>query len=177
MLKKTIAGALAAIALLAASASHAADLKIGFVNAARVSAEAPQADAAREKLEKEFAPRDQELLAMQKEVKDLEEQLARDAAVMKESERGRLERDIVSRKREIRRMQDEFREDLNMRRNEELAKLQRQIIETIHQLAKDEKFDLIVSDGVLYASDRIDITAKVIERLRTDGGAAAAPKK
>jgi outer membrane protein len=58
-----------------------------------------------------------------------------------------------------------------MRRNEELAKLQRRIIEVIQQLAKDEKFDLIVSDGVVYASDQVDITGKVIERLQQEGRA------
>lgn len=160
-------------ALFFATAAGAANLKIGFVNAARVSMDAPQSDVAREKLEKEFQPRDQELGAVQKEIKGLEEKLARDGAVMKESERSRLEREVVSRKRELRRMQDEFREDFNLRRNEELAKLQRRILEVIQQLAKEEKFDLIVSDGVVYASDQVDITAKVIERLKQDAKAPA----
>ncbi len=143
----------------------ASGLKVGFVNPARVSAEAPQAEAARQQLEREFAPRDQELVAMQRDVRELEERLQRDAAVMRESEQRELEREILARKREIRRMQDEFREDFNMRRNEELSKLQRRIVETIHALAKEENFDLIVSDGVIFASDAIDITTKVIERL------------
>ena len=168
MLKKSLSRLFLVASLMFAATTGAADLKVGFVNAAKVSAEAPQADAARQKLEKEFAPRDQELLAAQKEVKSLEDRLNRDAAVMSESERANLERDVVSRRRDIRRMQDEFREDFNMRRNEELAQLQRRIIEVIQQLAKDEKFDLIVSDGVVYASDRIDVTAKVIERLQQD---------
>lgn len=176
MLKKTFCRLAVVVTLALASTVAAAETKIGFVNAAKVSAEAPQADAARQKLEKEFAPRDQELLAAQKETRALEEKLSRDAAVMKESERSRIERDILSRKRDIRRMQDEFREDFNMRRNEELAKLQRRIIEVIQQLAKDEKFDLIVSDGVVYASDRIDITAKVIERLQQEARAAGGKK-
>jgi outer membrane protein len=170
-LKKIFCRTFLALGLAFAATVQAADLRIGFVNAARVSAEAPQADVARQKLEKEFAPRDQEVVAAQKEVRALEEKLARDAAVMKESERARLERDVISRKRDIRRMQDEFREDFNMRRNEELARLQRRIIEVIQQLAKDEKFDLIVSDGVVYASDQVDITGKVIERLQQEGRA------
>lgn len=170
MLKKTASRLFLVASLVLASSATAAEIKIGFVNAAKVSAEAPQADAAREKLEKEFQPRDQGLLTAQKEIRSLEEKLARDGAVMSEAERSGLERDILSRKRDLRRQQDEFREDFNMRRNEELARLQRRIIETIQQLAKEEKFDLIVSDGVVYASDRIDITPKVIDRLRKDAG-------
>ena len=164
--------ALIGLGLFAAGVAGAADLKIGVVSAARVSAEAPQAEAARLKLEREFAPRDQELVAMQKEVREMEERLTRDGAVMKEADQRSLEREIVSRKREIRRMQDEFREDFNMRRNEELSQLQRRIIETIQKLAKDEKFDLILSDGVIYASDKVDITARVIELLARDAAPA-----
>ncbi|RFA34852.1 OmpH family outer membrane protein [Alkalilimnicola ehrlichii] len=151
----------------AAGAAAAESLKIGFVNAARVSSEAPQAEEARRKLESEFAGRDQELVAMQREARQLEERLARDADVMSESEQRELERQLVSRQREIRRVQDEFREDFSMRRNEELGKLQRRIVEAIHELAKEEGFDLIVSDGVIFASDQVDITNKVIERLGT----------
>jgi outer membrane protein len=153
---------------IAFAGTAAAELKVGFVNPARVSAEAPQAEAARQKLEKEFAPRDQDLVTRQKEVRELEEKLARDAAVMKESDQRRLERDILSQKREIRRTQDEFREDFNLRRNEELAKLQRRIVETIQEMAKEEGFDLIVSDGVIYASTKVDITNRVIERLERE---------
>ena len=113
------------------SSSAVAELRIGFVNAAKLLEEAPQAAAARDNLQQEFAPRDRELVSMQKEIKALEEKLGRDAAVMSESERRNLERDILNRKRDLKRSQDVFREDFNLRRNEELGKLQRLVIETI----------------------------------------------
>jgi outer membrane protein len=40
-----------------------ADLKIGYVNAAKVIDEAPQGEAALKKLEAEFGPRDKKLVA------------------------------------------------------------------------------------------------------------------
>ncbi|MCC5856911.1 MAG: OmpH family outer membrane protein [Ectothiorhodospiraceae bacterium] len=152
--------------LLAGSAQ--AEIRIGFVNLGRVSAEAPQAEAARAKLEAEFAPRDRELAAEQSDIRALEERLNRDGAVMSEDEQRRLQRDVVSRKRELRRAQDEFREDFNMRRNEELSLLQRKIFEIIGAVAEQREYDLIVSDGVVYASDQVDITDLVLERLRRD---------
>jgi outer membrane protein len=148
--------------------AQAENIKIGFVNAARVLEEAPQADQARENLEKEFAPRDKKLLADQKEMKKLEEKLTRDGAIMSESERVKLERDIISRKRDLKRGQEEFREDLNIRRNEAFEKLRRDVFEVVVALSKAEKYDLIVSDGVVYASDRIDITDMVIKRLAAE---------
>jgi len=158
-------------ALLAASLglAQAEELKVGFVNAARVLEEAPQAEAARSLLEKEFSPRDKKLLASQKEVKDMEDKLTRDGAIMSESERHRLERDIIDRKRDLKREQEDFREDLNIRRNEAFEQLRRKVSEVIANISKEQKFDLIVSDGVVYASDRIDITDQVIKRLSQDG--------
>ena len=90
----------------------------------------------------------------------------KDGAVMSEGERDKLERDIISARRDLRRDQTDFRDDLNLRRNEELGKLQRQVAETIRTLAKDQNFDVIVGEGVYYASERIDITDQVVKRLK-----------
>lgn len=162
----------ALFSLMGAEAS-AAELKIGFVNAAQVLEAAPQADAARSLLEKEFSPRDKKLVESQKEVAKLEEKLTRDGAIMSESERRKLERDILSQKRELKRVQEEFREDLNIRRNEAFDKLRRRVFEVINDIAKKEKYDLVVSDGVVYADDRIDITGKIISQLKQEFKAPA----
>jgi len=153
--------------VLAAPAAQA-QVKVGFVNVAKVLDEAPQAQDARARIEREFAPKDRELLAQQKEIRGLEDKLVRDADVMTEEQRIKLDQEIRALKRELRRSQDEFREDLNLRRSQELSKLQRDVIEVIQALAKDEKYDLIVSDGVIFAATRVDITDNVISRLRTE---------
>lgn len=154
------------IGLLPVVAAPAAELKIGFVNAAKILDRAPQAELARSRLEQEFAPRDKKLVEKQKSIRTKEENLAREDRILSDSERRRLERDILLEKRELKRDQDEFREDFNIRRNEELSKLQRQVFEAIVSLAKEEGFDLIVNDGaVIYASDQVDITDKVLKRL------------
>ena len=146
---------------------QAADLKIGFVNVARLLEKAPQAERAKKELEREFSPRDKKLVAEQKEIKSMEERLSKDAAIMSESERDKLDKDILSRKREAKRTQDEFREDFNLRRNEELTQLQKEIFEAIQTLAKDEGFDLLLTDGVVYANDTIDVTSKVESKLES----------
>jgi len=146
-----------------------AEVKIGFVNTVKLMEEAPQAKAAISKMEAEFAPREKELVALQRDIKQAEDKLGRDAAVMSDADRGKTERDLVSRKRDLKRAQDEFREDLNIRRNEELSKLQRRLYDAIVDLAKAENYDLIVSEGVVFASTRIDITDAVLTRLKQQG--------
>lgn len=150
--------------LLVANVSYA-ELKIGVVNVARVLEKAPQAEKAQKRMEKEFSPRKKHLDAQVKEIKKLDEKLARDASVMGESERRKLERDILAKKREAKRTQQEISEDFNMRRNEELGKLQRRILEAVRALAKDEKYDLLLTDGVIYNSQQIDVTEQVQKKL------------
>ncbi len=160
--------AVSLLALLVLSAASAAEVKVGFVNVGKVLDKAPQAEQARNRIEREFAPRERELLKRQKEVRAREDRLLKNAAVMSASERQRQEEEIRRMKRDLRRSQDEFREDLNLRRSQELSKLQRKVSEVIRALAKAEGFDLIMMDGVVYASERIEITGKVLERLQAE---------
>lgn len=151
-----------------AATAQAQELKIGFVNAAQVLEQSPQAESARRKLEQEFSPRDKLLVEEQKQLRAMEEKITRDAAIMSEGERRKLERDILSRKRDIKRTQEEFREDLNIRRNETFDRLRRRVFEVIVDIAKSEKYDLIVSDGVVFSSEQVDMTSKVVARLKQE---------
>jgi outer membrane protein len=145
--------------------AHAADYKIGFVNTERLFREAAPAKRAQQKLEKEFAARDADIQKLSRQARDLQAQLERDGATMADSDRRNKERDLANMNRDLQRSQREFREDLNLRRNEELASVQERANKVIQQMAEAEKFDLILQDPVVFASQRIDITDKVIKAL------------
>ncbi len=154
-----------ALFALVAGAAHAADYKIGFVNTERLFREAAPAKRAQQKLEKEFAVRDADLQKLAKQVRDLQAALDKEGATMPEADRRNKERDLANLSRDMQRAQREFREDLNLRRNEELASIQERANKVIQQIAEAEKFDLILQDPIVYASQRIDITEKVIKAL------------
>lgn len=147
------------------SASATAEMKVGFVDTAKLMESAPQVKAAQSNIEAEFAPREKELVELQRKIRAQEDRLARDTAVMSEAENSKLERDILSMRRDLKRSQEEFRDDLNIRRNEVLAKLQREIFDAIVAFAKDKKYDLILGQGVVYSSDRVDITDDILKQL------------
>jgi outer membrane protein len=160
---KYVASVLCAGLLLFPAAGFS-EQKVGFVNIAKLMEDAPQVKAATKKMEAEFAPREKELVALQRDIQKLEDKMARDSATMSESERNKVERETLTQKRELKRTQDEFKEDLNIRRNEEMSKLQRELFDAVVAVAKEQKYDLIVESAV-YASDRIDITDAVLKRL------------
>jgi outer membrane protein len=141
-------------------------LKIGAVQVLKVLEQSPQYQAAGKALDKEFEPRSKTLIAEQKKIKDLEDKLSKDRAIMSEAEVSKTERDILNKRRDYKRSQDEFREDINFRRNEELAKIQKVIFEAVQKVSKDNGYDIVLSEGVVYASSKADMTQLVIDALK-----------
>ena len=143
-----------------------AETKIGFVDTAKLMEAAPQVKAAQAKIESEFAPREKELTKLQQEIRALEDRQSRDGSVMSESESSKLERDVLAKRRDLKRTQEEFRDDLNIRRNEVITKLQKDILDAVIAFAKEQNFDLILSGGVAYSSDKVDVTESVLKKLK-----------
>ena len=158
------------VALLCAFALPAAaqDLKIGVVNVPVLLDRAPQTKAAMDALQEEFAPRQREFSAKQKELEDLTAKIQKDVAVMGETERKNAERNLRDLQREVQRLQNEFREDLNLRQNEELGNLQRALRKEVQDYAQAEGYDLVVGDGVLFASTAVNITEEVLRAVEAN---------
>ena len=155
----------AALALaFVVTAAGAADIKVGYVDVERIRRESAPAERASKQLEKEFAPRAQELQRREAQVKSLQSQLEKDGVTMSENERRSKEQELSRASVDVQRMQREFREDLNMRRNQELATLFERADKVIKQIADAEKYDLILQEAV-YRSPRIDITDRVLKAL------------
>lgn len=156
------------VSLILASAFAAvpalADTKIGFVNTEKLLREAPLSVAAQKKLEREFAARDQELQKLAKQARDLQLQLDKDGVTMSDSERKAKERDLGNLNRDLQRQGREFREDLNLRRNEELGQIQERARKAIQEIARAEKFDLVIEQAV-YVDPKNDITDRVMKAL------------
>lgn len=156
---------LAASFFVYAASASAADLKIGYVQVDKILQEAPQTAESGKKLEKEFSPRTQELERMQKQIRDQESALDKNSLTLSETERRNKERDISNLKIEFQRKQRELREDVNLRKNEELGSLQERINKAVSSVAQAEGYDLVIYSGVAYASNKVDITDKVLKSL------------
>lgn len=155
---------LAILMMFAVLSASAADIKIGFVNTGRVFREAAPALRAQKKLEKEFAPREQELQRLAKQARDLQAVLERENVTLSDTDRRAKERELANVNREFQRKQREVREDFNVRRNEEMTAVQERANRAIIAIAESEKFDLILQD-VVFASRSIDITERVLKSL------------
>ena len=151
---------------LSATGAQAQELKIGYVNSDRVLRDATPAKAAQSKLEAEFSKREKDLADTATKLKAASDKLEKDAPTLAEAERSRRQRDLVDQDREFQRRRREFQEDLSQRKNEELASVIERANRVIKQIGDSEKYDVILADQpVIYFSNRVDITKKVIDAL------------
>ena len=153
------------LAVTQAASAQDSGYKIGFVNTARVLKEAPQARKVEERLKAIFEPREAQLKEERQEILALEGQLKTDSE-LSSTARRKLEREIRLKVSQLKFLEQEFREDQNLRRNEEIRNLQKVISNVLKKQGDDGKFDLILTEGVSYVSDQIDITAETIEMLK-----------
>lgn len=174
--KRYFAMAAVGVALLSALTLpvNAQELKIGVVNIPALMERAPQTKSAMDALQEEFAPRQREFLAKQKEFEETSAKVQKDVAVMGETERRNAEKELRDLQREVARLQTEFREDLNLRQNEELGILQRSLLKEVQEYAQQQGFDLIVGDGVLFASTAVNITEDVLRAVEANFQATSA---
>ena len=163
-MNKRLIGILFSIILLLPM-SVLAEIKIGYVVVEKVLKEAPQTTVSNKKLEKEFKSRTDGLQKKVKAIQKQEKDYKKNSVTMSESERQKAQKKIQNAKIDIQRIERELREDIDIRRREEIGKLQQQINKSIESLAKKEKYDLILYQGVAYASKGIDISNDLIKAL------------
>ena len=176
LLKQRLVRAALAVALISIFGGTVAaqELRIGVVSIPVLMERAPQAKVAMDALQEEFAPRQRTVVAKQAELEELTEKVRRDFEVMGETERRNAEKELRDLQREVTRLQNEFREDLNLRRNEELGKLQRSLLKEVQDYAETTGYDLIVGNGVLYASSTVNITELVLRAMEANFNATGA---
>ncbi|NND44755.1 MAG: OmpH family outer membrane protein [Xanthomonadales bacterium] len=154
------------VTLLSSPVSVAADINIGVVSYQRLMVDAPQARSLQQALEAEFAPRQRSLKDKETELQGNVEKLRRDAAVMSDSERRDAERDLRDQQMNLLREREELAEDFSVKRNAALAELQRSLVEEVQSYARGQGYDLIIGEGVVFASESIDVTAEVLANLQ-----------
>ena len=148
------------------SAGAFAQQKVAYVDADKVVKNSPQFEEVVQGLEQEFTRRKEELRGKREQLKQLEDKLNRDGPVMSAAEVRKLEQDIRTHQRKLKHSVEELDEDMSLRRNEALNRLLRQVQEVVREVGKEEHIDMIFSTGVAYFSDEVEISDRVLKRLK-----------
>ena len=162
------------MSIFIASNVLAQELKIGIVDVNKILKDAPQTLSANKKLEKEFSSRTEKLKGKISTLQNDEKKYQKESLTMSDDQRDKAEKSLQQRRIDIQRNERELREDMDLRRREEIGDLQEKINITIDKIAADEKYDLILYNGIAFASDKVDITDQIIKAL---GGSSKSKKK
>ena len=164
-----LALAVVAAGTLAAAPARAAGLRIAVVNYGQLLQESPQAKAAVASLRAEFAPKQRSLQAEANELKAREDTLKKNEATMTQDQRDQAELDLRERYQALAQKQSEIQDDVNTRRNELMSQLQRTLVQVVQNYAKEQRYDLVLADGVIYADSALDITPAILTALKSQG--------
>lgn len=163
-MKKVLSIFVAIVAMI--SGAQAAEVKIGFVDVAYVMSKSPQRVAISEKLKSEFKEQEEEIKSLFEDYKKLQEKAQKDGATMSEKERLELQRQGQEMETKIKLKQQALNEDSQRRAGEEQRILGAKILEKIAELAKEEKYDMIVNkDALLWADQATNLSDKVLAKL------------
>ena len=168
-----IAGALAvAVVAAPARAQAAGGLRIAVVNYGVLLQESPQAKAAVDSLRAEFAPKQRTLQVQANQLKAKEDTLKKNEAAMTQDQRDQAEVDLREKYQDLARKQTEIQDDVNTRRNELMSQLQKTLVQVVQNYAKQQRYDLVLADGVIYADQGLDITPAILSALKSSAPAA-----
>ena len=157
--------AISCLALLSLSA-YAETIKIGYIDTEQVVNNLPQYKQSVEAISNEFEPKKQELLDLFNHIELLRVKIT-SINNSENKENLQIELSKLTSLEETFRQETEFwQEEMNNKKIELLQKIEQLINITINKIAISENYDLILYENAAFVSDEVNITYKVIERIK-----------
>lgn len=167
--------ALAVAGFFAASAWAQAPAAVGSTTATKVgvinirqaivtTAEGKQASA---ELQSQFAPRQNEIEKLNKDINDLRQRLAACEGKCSQDEVARLTQQGQKATQHLDRLNNEYQEDVNSAQQEVIDRIGRKMVDVIDRYARENGFSVVLDSSaqnnpLIYASPLIDMTQDII---------------
>ncbi|CEK09699.1 OmpH family outer membrane protein [Legionella hackeliae] len=164
---KRVSGFLVAFALVFSCANAFADwAKIGVVDLQKIMQTSSQMKAIQQKLEKDFKPRRDKLVAMEDGLKKEMEKFKRESTVMSQAQKKEMERKIIATQQTFEREGQQYQQELSTAHNEAMEELYSKIRKAINKVAETDKYDLILQkDATPFSVSKLDITDRVMKEI------------
>ena len=144
----------------------ASDLKIGFVSVQDLLTQAPQVEAVNAAMIERFGGKKQELQDLEADIKTMQENYKRNELVMTEDKLNELKTKLIGKVQNFKQHEATLAQEVKVMRNQELAVLQKDVRDIINDIAKRDNYDLILSEGVVFATEKLDITESVLDEMK-----------
>jgi outer membrane protein len=171
-----IVAAAAALLACGAAAAQAQDappgpaIRLAVVDMDRVMSDSDMGRAEQASIDKLRNERTAVIASKQKELEELEESIRNASLSWSDERREARVREYETRRIELRRLNEDATRDVQNEFNRALAKLQRAALQVTNVLGREQGYTVILEKKtmpVLFASDAIDITDAVLQRINT----------
>lgn len=164
---KRISGFIFALLFGFGAVSACADnAKIGVVDLQKIMQTSSQMKTIQQKLEKEFKPRRDKLVAMEEGLKKDMENFKRESVVVSQTQKKEMEKKIVAAQQTFEREGQQYQQELSTAHNDAMEELYGKIRKAISKVAENDKFDLILQkDAAPFNVSKLDVTDLVLKQI------------
>ena len=161
---------LACLLLLTATGSLAQEsIRIGYIDTRRIETESLPFVRALEAMKKEFAPREQQILDLQKQINADKERFDKERDKLPQEQLQSRANALSNAMRKSDQMTVALSEDIERRRREILGKLFAEATAAVKAVAEAGKFDIVLQQAT-YVRPSIDITDQVLKEMAKRSG-------
>src|ERR1700733_9267250 len=168
----------------AGAAAAGAPTKIAVINVRNAIVATAEGKQAQALLQSQFAPKQNDLQTMQKQIEDLQRRLNEGARTLSDDEKAKMQRQGEMLTRRLQRGNDDLNEELNAAQGEIVDGIGRKMLEVMDRYSRENGFVAVFDTSaqgspVVYASSSSDITQEIVrlydQAYPVKNGAAAAP--
>ena len=153
------------LALAAApSAAQESEVRIAYVDTRRIEIESIPFQRALDAMKKEFAPREQQLLELQKQINADRERFEKEREKLPADQLQKRANSLQNAMRKSDQMTMALSEDIERRRRDLLGKLFNEATAAVKAVAEAGKFDLVLQQAT-YVRPTVDSTDQVLKEL------------
>src|SRR6266849_8176572 len=150
-----------------AAPGSAAVGKIGVINVRQAIASTAEGKQAGAELQSQFAPRQNELEGLNKQINDLRQRIDSGTGKLSPEELARLQREGEVKARQLQRKQDEYQEDVNAAQADVFDRVGRKMIDVLDRYARENGYVAVLDSSaqntpILFASTNIDVTQDIV---------------
>ena len=168
-----------------AAAGSAATGKVGVISIRQAIIGTAEGKLASAELQSQFAPRQNEMEALNKQIADLQQRLQAGANKLSPEEEARLRQQGQRMAQQFERKQTEYQEDLNAAQGDIIDKIGRKMVDVLDRYSRENGFVMVLDSSaqntpILFASTQIDVTQDIVrlydQAYPVKAGAATATK-
>ena len=165
-IKRRITALLAIISIALMSPLAIAEIKIAVVDVQQAIISSEEAKRLLGQIQAEFKTDEDSIKGIQTQAAALLQKLQKDAEVMSEEEKRRVQSEIESLNNDFVYQRQKLQKEIQARQNELFVGIDAKVRKAIEDLVLANDYDMILPRGAaLYVGDLYDITRKVTEKL------------